>query len=161
MGHTYIFVNVVYLKFTNVSKDPVFLFAKSGNPTLKSRGSRNKKKASFWNHFLSHLKNAVAWVIKSLFIYCIRSSKTEVSKVKRLVSLTAPQIQLSGWLLTSATSWKCPLLKYPLCSCWPTHVHIYTYVIFMCYVFSWQFLLFWRKSQKKNYWGQGHVYLKF
>ena len=120
-----------------------------------------KKKASFWNHCLSHLKNAVTWVIKSLFIYCIRSAKTEVSKVKRLVSLTAPQIQLSGWLLTSATSWKCPLPKYPPCSCWPTRVHRCTYVIFMCYVFSWHFLLFWRKSLKKNYWGQGHVYLKF
>ena len=31
MGHTYIFLNVVYLKFTHVSKDPVFLFAKSGS----------------------------------------------------------------------------------------------------------------------------------
>ena len=47
MGHTYIFLNVVYLKFTHVSKDPVFLFAKSGNPTLNSRGSRKKKKLHF------------------------------------------------------------------------------------------------------------------
>lgn len=38
--------------------------------------------------------------------------------------LLLPRSSPLGWLLTPANSWKCPLPKSPLCSYWPTHVHM-------------------------------------